>query len=430
MPIKSFYTSERAQPSMRMSKQLLVLIIFVTAFTTSASAQELPTEFIFRGSGYGHGVGMSQMGARSMALAGKSSTEILQYFYKNVLVEPLDDSKILRVNIGHLLSSTKISTKTSGAIVQLFSGDIGDQVVANPIAVFSAGASLNLSILGSSIVPNVVVEKKSNTFATNRSFTIRWSGTRYLEGIDALISVTQLGATKKYRYGQMVVKAVRDKALGFRLELTNAVRLSDEYLWGVSEMPSFWPIAAVQAQAIASRSYALSKAGIYRASCDCDLYGAISDQMFLGYAKEIEFKYGAVWKSVVTETTGLVITQAGLPITAYFFSSSGGKTDLAVNAWGRSRAYTQIVDDPGSLDIALNPRFATWDRKLSQADVARAFLLPDVVQLEILSRNESGTIGQIRATSSSGVQVTLRGETFRSRSKIPSAYCDLVGVQN
>lgn len=415
---------------MRMFKQFLAVLIFVSSFITPASAQEIPAEFTFRGSGYGHGVGMSQMGARSMALAGKSSTEILQYFYKNVLIEPLDDSRILRVNIGHLLSNTKISTKTPGSIVQLFSGDIGDQVDAIPIAVFSAGASLNLSILGSSIVPNVVVDKKSNAFATNRSFTIRWSGTRYLEGIDALMSVTHLGATKRYRYGQMVAKAVRDRALGFKLELTNSVRLSDEYLWGVSEMPSFWPIAAVQAQAIASRSYALSKAGIYKANCDCDLYGSISDQMFLGYAKEIEFKYGAIWKSVVTETAGLVITQAGFPITAYFFSSSGGKTDLAVNAWGRSRAYTQIVDDPGSLDTAINPRFATWERKLTQADVARAFLLPDVVQLEILSRNESGTIGQIRATSSSGVQVSLRGETFRSRSKIPSAYCDLVVVQN
>lgn len=415
---------------MRMSKSLLVAIIFLTAFTTQASAQEPPHEFLFRGSGYGHGVGLSQMGARSMALAGKTSTEILQYFYKDVLVEPLDDTKILRVNIGHLLSSTKISTKTPGAIVQLFNGDIGSQTDAVPIAVFSAGASLNLSILGSSVVPNVVFDKKTNTFAKNRSFTIRWSGTRYLEGVDALISVTQLGKTKRYRYGQMVVKAVKDNTLGFRLELTNSVRLSDEYLWGVSEMPSFWPLAAIQAQAIASRSYAISKAGIYRVSCDCDLYGEISDQMFLGYAKEIENEYGAIWKNVVTETAGLVITQAGLPITAYFFSSSGGKTELAVNAWGSNRTYTQIVDDPGSLDTALNPRFVLWDRRLSQAVVAKTFLLPDVVQLEILSRNESGTIGQIRATSSTGVQVRLRGETFRSRSKIPSAYCDLVGVQN
>jgi hypothetical protein len=59
-----------------------------------------------------------------------------------------------------------------------------------------------------------------------------------------------------------------------------------------------------------------------------------------------------------------------------------------------------------------------------------AFALPDVVSLEIVSRNLSGTVGTIRATSSTGVQKTLRGETFRSRTRIPSAYFDLVGVQN
>jgi peptidoglycan hydrolase-like amidase len=67
---------------------------------------------------------------------------------------------------------------------------------------------------------------------------------------------------------------------------------------------------------------------------------------------------------------------------------------------------------------------------VTQSVVAAAFLLPDVMSLEILSRNESGTVAQIQATSSGGISVILRGETFRSRTKIPSAYFDLVGVQN
>jgi len=415
---------------MRMSRKLLALLLLLPLSITPASAIDIPSTFSFYGSGYGHGVGMSQMGARSMALAGRTSEEILKYFYKDVVIEPVVDSKILRVNIGHLLTSTKISTNTNGALVQLFSGDIGDQVDAVPIAVFSSKASLNLSVLGASVVPSVTVGKKITSFTKSRNFTVRWSGTRYLSGIDALISVNHNGATRKYRYGQMQIRAVKDAVLGYRLELTNSVRLGDEYLWGVSEMPSYWPLAALQAQAIASRTYALSKAGIYRAACDCDLYGEISDQLFLGYAKELEFKYGLVWKQTVLETAGSVITQAGLPITAYFFSSSGGKTELALNAWGSPRAFTQIVDDPGSLDIALNPRFVTWDRTVAQSVIAAAFLLPDVVTLEVLSRNESGTVGQIRATSSTGAQFTIRGETFRSRTKIPSAYFDLVSVKN
>jgi hypothetical protein len=56
--------------------------------------------------------------------------------------------------------------------------------------------------------------------------------------------------------------------------------------------------------------------------------------------------------------------------------------------------------------------------------------LPDVVTLEVISKNLSGTVGVIRATSSTGIQKSLRGETFRSRTRIPSAYFDLVGVQN
>jgi SpoIID/LytB domain protein len=208
------------------------------------------------------------------------------------------------------------------------------------------------------------------------------------------------------------------------------VRLSDEYLWGISEVPSSWPEAALQAQAIASRTYAMSKAGIYRPSCDCDLYGEISDQSFLGYAKETEKGWGQFWKAAVTNTAGLTITQAGKPITAYFGSSTGGLTETAVNAWGTEKAFTQTVADVSSLDPALNPLFYKWDRTITQASVAAAFLLPDVVSLEIVTKNATGTVGTIRATSSTGIQKSLRGETFRSRTKIPSAYFDLVSMQN
>jgi stage II sporulation protein D len=38
----------------------------------------------FRGTGYGHGVGMSQLGAQRMALEGFSSEDILKHYYKDV----------------------------------------------------------------------------------------------------------------------------------------------------------------------------------------------------------------------------------------------------------------------------------------------------------------------------------------------------------
>ena len=415
---------------MRIFKPLVLAISVALILPSQSFAIDIPVSFQVQGAGYGHGVGMSQIGARAKAIAGETATAIISYYYKDVAIEPLDDSKILRVNIGHLLTSAKMATATQDATLQIFSGDIGDAQDVAPLAIVPVKSSLNFSILGSTVLPSVVTGKKTVSIPRNRIFTVRWSGTRYLPGVDGVISLSHTTTTKKYRYGQIQFRAVKAATLGYRIEVTNSVRLSDEYLWGISEVPSSWPEAALQAQAIASRTYAMSKAGIYRTACDCDLYGEISDQSFLGYAKEIEKGWGQFWKAAVTNTAGLTITQAGKPITAYFGSSTGGLTETAVNAWGTEKSFTQTVADVSSLDSLLNPRFYKWDRTITQASVAAAFLLPDVVTLEIVTKNATGTVGTIKATSSAGIQKSLRGETFRSRTKIPSAYFDLIGMQD
>jgi SpoIID/LytB domain protein len=415
---------------MRIFKPLVLAISVALILPAQSSAKDIPVSFQVQGAGYGHGVGMSQIGARAKALAGETATAIISYYYKDVAIEPLDDTKILRVNIGHLLTSAKMATATQDTTMQIFSGDIGDAQDVAPLAVVPVKSSLNFTILGSTVLPSVVTGKKTVSIPRNRIFTVRWSGTRYLPGVDGVISLSHTNTTKRYRYGQMQFRAVKAATLGYRIEVTNSVRLSDEYLWGISEVPSSWPEAALQAQAIASRTYAMSKAGIYRTACDCDLYGEISDQSFLGYAKEIEKGWGQFWKAAVTNTAGLTITQAGKPITAYFSSSTGGLTETAVNAWGTEKSFTQSVADLSSLDPVINPRFFKWDRTITQGSVAAAFLLPDVVTLEIVMKNATGTVATIKATSSAGIQKSLRGETFRSRTKIPSAYFDLVGMQN
>ncbi len=410
------------------SRVALVALLLSFASSPFARSQEAPQTFTFTGAGYGHGVGMSQIGARAMALAGDSATVILNYYYKAVVVQPVQDNQIIRVNIGHLLSSMKVSTATLGGAIEIYSGDIGNQVGATPLATATKSSSINFSIIGSTVSPSIITKKKTSTIARERIFTLRWNET-------TILSVSQAGATAKYKYGQMQVRAVKSAALGYRIELTNSLRLHDEYLWGISEMPSSWPVAALEAQVIASRTYALSKAGVMRSKCDCELFGAIQDQSFLGYAKEAEPRYGHLWKAAVNATSiddksGLAITVLNQPISAYFFSSSGGVTETALNAWGSAKTYTASVPDPASSDVALNPRFATWSRELTREVVAKAFQLPDVISLEIIKRNETGTVAQIQATSSEGKLALLRGETFRSRTQIPSAWFDLVSVQN
>ncbi len=104
-------------------KRIIVLLtatLCLTLFPITNSSAAVPASFSFTGSGYGHGVGMSQIGARAKALAGESATAILTYYYTGTKVETATDSQILRVNIGRLLTSTKIRSNSRGARLELY----------------------------------------------------------------------------------------------------------------------------------------------------------------------------------------------------------------------------------------------------------------------------------------------------------------------
>ena len=404
----------------------LVAIIFIAAAPLPANAADVPLAFSFTGSGYGHGVGMSQIGARAKALAGESATAILNYYYTGTVVETATDTQILRINIGHLLTSTKISSTSTGANLQIYAGDLGETKTSTAMLIIPSKTTLNVALLNGQLSISTTRGSKVSQISTGSVFTLRWGGTRYLEGAPTIISVTTNGQINRYRHGQIQFKVIKDKVLGKRLEIINSVRLQDEYLWGVSEVPSSWPSAALQAQAIASRTFAIAKSAKIRTACDCHLYNSISDQTFVGYTKEGEPRFGQLWKNAVDSTQGQIITYQGLPITAYFTSSTGGATETSESAWGTATPYTQSVPDTASADMTLNPIFATWSRQVTQSVIAAAFLLPDVASLQVLSLNPAGTVNEIQATSLSGKTMVLTGETFRSRSKLPSAWFSIL----
>ena len=388
---------------MRMFKRLISPVIFILSlqFFLPAQAVDVPATFNFTGAGYGHGVGMSQIGAKARADAGESATAILKYYYKDIDVLPIVDTATIRVNIGHALKSVTFSTTSTGTSLQLLAGDIQVATVANK-------KKLTLAISA---------DGKSIQGYNSSLLILRWSG-----GTTPVISVTKLGVTERFRYGFIQVKVVKGA-----LEVTTSLSLHDEYLLGISEISSSWPAAMLEAQTIASRSYALSKMGSIKASCDCHLYSHIADQNFVGFAKEAEGKFGKIWReavlrTVVDSSTGLAILARGKPIQAYFFSSSGGATQSSADAWGGFTSYTQSVSDSASVDVKLNPRFAAWNASASQQLVATAFALPNVATLEVISRNSAGAVTWIKGTSLEGVSQVLRGDTFRSRAKLPSPW--------
>ncbi len=396
---------------MKSIRVLIALALVLTISPNSAQAQA-PATFSFTGSGYGHGVGMSQIGAKARALAGESATAILNYYYKDVVVAPVVDSHTIRVNIGKSLKEFSVVGANAGTVVQIFEGDLPLNSPALPVLSLASKQRVNFLLEDKSISVGLLKSK---------ALTIRWTGP------SPTISVTQSGSTNRYRYGQIQVKVVKGL-----IELTTSLSLHDEYLWGISEVPSNWPPAVLEAQAIAARSYALSKIATIKPSCDCHVYSHIVDQNFVGFSKEKEPRIGKLWKRAVVRTnvdtfTSLAILSMGKPIQAYYSSSSGGATQTTLDAWGTATAYTQSVPDSASVEVKNNPRFAKWSASADQSVVATAFLLPDIITLEIMSRNTAGAVTYIKGTSSNGYTKLLRGDTFRSRVKIPSPYFTLVG---
>jgi SpoIID/LytB domain protein len=394
------------------SIRVLVALALAISISPNPAQAQAPASFSFTGSGFGHGVGMSQIGAKARALAGESATAILNYYYKDVVVTPVVDSHTIRVNIGKSLKDFSIAGTNATTVLQIFDGDLPLNSPAVPA--FSVGAKQRV---------NFILEDKviSTGALKSRALTIRWIGP------SPTISVTQSGKTDRYRYGQIQVKLVKGL-----MEVTTSLSLHDEYLWGISEVPSNWPAAVLEAQAIAARSYALSKITTIKPSCDCHVYSHIADQNFVGFSKEAEPRFGKLWKRAVVRTnvdtfTSLAILSKGKPIQAYYSSSSGGATQTTLDAWGTATAYTQSVPDSASVEVKNNPRFANWSASADQSVVATAFLLPDIITLEIMSRNTAGAVTYIKGTSSNGSTKLLRGDTFRSRVKIPSPYFNLVG---
>ena len=128
---------------------------------------------------------------------------------------------------------------------------------------------------------------------------------------------------------------------GGGVTLVNVIGMQD-YLKGVLpyEMSGTWPLEALKAQALCARTYAIASKGKH-AKLGYDLCNTDNCQVYYGTARETD-----VVVQAVDETEGEVITYNGSPISTYYFSSSGGYTESAENAWGGKTApWCQAVAD-------------------------------------------------------------------------------------
>jgi len=389
-------------------KKLIALLVFFTITSITTASAIVPKSFTFTGSGYGHGVGLSQYGAKGQALEGRTATEILNYYFPQAQVTPVADTATISVNIAHQVSALSlVLPATDSATVAI------DTAVATSLPQNSA---LNFAITGKLI---------SGPGGIGTTWIVKWNNPQ------SVVSVN-VGKTKfLVSHGYIQLKAVSAPGIGFRIEATNWLRLHDEYLYGIAEVPSSWPAAALQSQVIASRTYALMRMNSIKKACDCHVYNSKYDQAFVGYSKEGEPRYGQFWIAAVDATafdegSGLAITINQLPASVFFSSSSGGMTQRAIDVWGTDIPHLVSVADPWSIDPAVNKNYANWSKKVSQKVMAKAFGLTDVIEIRIGERTATTSVLKVTGVSSDGKRKTLPVGTFKTAVKLPSSWFQLV----
>ncbi len=117
--------------------------------------------------------------------------------------------------------------------------------------------------------------------------------------------------------GQAPAKAVVRVLIGSKVKKVPLER----YVRGVvaAEVSSSWPAAALEAQAVASRTYALTD---HAGGSRFDVYSDTRSQVYRGTAAET-----AATNAAVTATARQIVTYGGKPAITYFFASSGGMTE-------------------------------------------------------------------------------------------------------
>jgi SpoIID/LytB domain protein len=164
----------------------------------------------------------------------------------------------------------------------------------------------------------------------------------------------------------------------------------ETYLRGVvaAEVSASWPMAALEAQAVASRTYAITA---HAGGPRFDVYSDTRSQTYLGKSAETPSTNAAV-----AATAGQIVTYAGQPAITYFYADSGGHTESVQYGFPGSTPEPWLVGVADPYDRGASSQ---WSVSMSFAAAAQRL---------------SGLIsGSFR-----GIEVTRRGSSPR----IVSAY--------
>jgi stage II sporulation protein D len=270
------------------------------AFAASARAQ---VAWVVHGHGFGHGVGMSAYGAYGYALKGKSYQFILAHYYPGTSLGTVSGPNVVRVLLSTSNGDVDFSEATSACRTKL-----------EPTRTYEAHRLGN----------TVVLRTSAGKPLAKCGATLRAAG-------KGVINVAGLG-----RYRGALETVVNESG---ELNVVNALSL-DNYVKGVipNESPPSWPMEELKAQAVASRSFALTG----KVEGDgFDLYSDTRSQVYKGLESEYTTSDQAE-----EETAGQVLMYEGQVAETLFSACSGGKTESMENVFGTPVPYLIGVPDP------------------------------------------------------------------------------------
>jgi stage II sporulation protein D len=167
-------------------------------------------------------------------------------------------------------------------------------------------------------------------------------------------------------------------------------------------------VEAVKAQAVAARTYAVAASGS-RASGSFDVFPTVEDQVYGGIDAE-----EPVSRLAILETAGIIAEHGGEPITSYFHSCCGGRTEAREETWELpGLPYLRSVRDTpgGSPDLALS-----YCRDAADFTWTETWTGPEIAELverhlpAVASTPVGQPVGRVR-----DLRVTARTPSGRSR---------------
>ncbi len=411
-------------------RSLVVLLALVAQVSVLGAGVATPASadvsITLDGHGNGHGYGLSQWGAYGYAVDyGWTSAQILDHYYGNTVAGAVPLDTTIAVRLTKLDDAqTAVVSQNGGLLVDGVAGGPWKSVLAREVSpsVYSVWARADTQVCPAAtgdpvdagwtlVAPSVVTQVNIRTQADSAT-----------TDLSELAAVCEPGGVVRSYRG--VIRAVNGSDGENRT--VNDLPI-EQYLRAVvsKEVSPGWAVAgggrgvqALQAQAVAARSYGLAENRFtYAKTCD------LTCQYYLGAASRPSTQsttYAAVehpaTDAAVLATAGIVRRLAdGRIALTMFAASSGGWTKPGPTDRTSLLPFPAVIDEGDA--TALNPAY-NWSVTIQGATFTTKYpAIGTFVGMTVLTRNGFGEWGGRANTveiSGSAGKVTITGDQFRS----------------